>query len=325
MYKDNVTSYNNAKTHKDLVDGALAHVMEGRRWGQLFTKYMNKYAAFDNYDYDIQRVMRAMKTEDDSKVIKLKHRMVADNEELQRLSSEDKEKELKGKAKVIGHNLYTIGALRVWENEGIKLVRRIEIQDDKICPLCRIKNGELYEVDFLLGKDLPLIHDTHPHCRGSFIPVMGSITKHPGHTAEHEHVATLMMYGCVIEDIPVEYKPFMEKFLKKIAPLPFKVKFDKEVPYDYMMRGEKLIINPRSADHEDPREIIARCKARKVWPHHKAAFEREYGALMKLGLVHPNRASQSWPELFENTYTEFKLNQLDEPYEVLWCKANLAA
>lgn len=293
--------------------------LEGENWARSFYP-LTKIGEFsDFFDHDSDRVMRALKMDDSgTNVVSLKDYMRPDRE--------TKELEvIRHKTNQAANNVYVHGSLRVWKKNNVKYARRIEIQDDKICGLCLVKNGELYEVNELLEKDLPLTFDTHPNCRGAFMPVIGHITKRDDHKPSDEHVVTLTVGNAVIEDLPIEYKPFMLPFIRRIGHIPFKIKFDKSATFDYKMAGKTLTINPRSSDNDDPRETIARCVARKLWPKMEKQFKGEYGVLLKLGLVHPNRSAQTWPELFENTYKEFKLNQLDEPYEVLWCRSNLAA
>lgn len=276
-----------------------------------------------HYDYDLKRTLMALKFNPNEKIIRLIRKDMSDKDfqsylEKQTFSAN------RFKLNTASHNLYVHGAIRKWQEEGIKLVKRIEIMhDEKTCPLCRVMNGKTYEIGEVALLDLPLTADTHPHCRGTFIPVMNSITKDPSLEAIVHVVNMESSNGAKIENVPIEYKPFLTAFLKKVGQIPFDINFDPSATSDYRFTNDLLTINPKTLDDEDPREIISQHKAKKLWPKYKDKFKIEYGALLKLGLVHPRQSATSWEELFEKTYSDYMLNLLDEPYEVMWCQTNL--
>lgn len=302
----------------------------GKQWADVFdirhaSHYLTKWAA-DHKEYDRQRVSMKVGL-DRGKIISFKDRYKPGAEDDGGYSIDKKHENTTAyRSGEAANNVYTLAAVRKWQTKGIKLVRRIEIQDEKICALCVVKNGVTYDIDELVHEDLPLTFDTHPYCRGSFIPIIGSITKEKDHQApDEDHTVTVVSGGNSVEDLPIEYKPFMIPFLNRIGKLPFKVKFtDPSEEFDSKQTNQTLYINPKALHDDDPRAIIAKAKAATMWTKMGDKFKEEYGALIKMGLIHPNRSTSDWRDMFTNTYKEYALNQLDEPYEVLWCKSNFA-
>lgn len=70
----------------------------------------------------------------------------------------------KGVARSVLMNVYVLGALKQWQADGVKHVKRVAMEDNRVCPVCRGLNTKEYSVAFLLTLPNPQNHDTHIGC-----------------------------------------------------------------------------------------------------------------------------------------------------------------
>jgi len=75
-------------------------------------------------------------------------------------------------ARTVVMNIYIKSALKKWDEDGIQHVKRLEMEDNKTCPICRALNGKEYLVSELLQLPNPQSHDTHENCLLGETPIL---------------------------------------------------------------------------------------------------------------------------------------------------------
>ena len=157
-----------------------------------------------------------------------------------------------------------------------------------------------------------------------FLPVVNSIVAVPQQRDRTEFIRDLQSKNKrVIKDVPVEYIPFLGKFLQKTS-LPFSVVFDPKLTVDSQLKGDVLRIHPRSLYDQDPREVFLETWGELLWPRYERLFRTDYVAtLTKMGLVRPSKTVKTIKEYWISEFVSFKLNQMDTPMELLWFRTNV--
>ena len=214
---------------------------------------------------------------------------------------------------------YIKSALARWKQYGATHCKRVELDDVKTCPTCLALHLKEYSIDDLLKLPNPLTHDTHEHCRGAFTPIINDISKVIDTLNDSPVTFSMKNVNATIEDMPIEYKPWVEQFTRRVK-LPFKMKFDKTLPYDYRLVKDTLYIRPDALYDEDPREIIAKTMVDLVPPAVKKQTMKDYRNMMVLGVVIPPIDTANDDHLFAELYQQYLLNQLDDAYEVIYFK-----
>jgi SPP1 gp7 family putative phage head morphogenesis protein len=229
------------------------------------------------------------------------------------------------KAKALGRtvmlNIYNKAALRRWAKDGLLRVRRMEMRDKKTCPICRALHGQEYLIQDLLARQYPLTEDSHPSCRGTFIPILDTAVYAP----EKREVPTSMDFevnGNTAENVPLEVKPWLYTFLKD-SPLPMNVKFDDSIPEAYKWDGLDVTIHPSAIRQEDTREIILHAIADQVWTSVQQKFETEYVSLIMDGRAAPAKSWTDNKELFINNYIAYRMGQDQLPHSIDWFARNV--
>jgi len=214
---------------------------------------------------------------------------------------------------------YIKGALARWKEYGATHCKRIELDDIKTCPVCVALHLKEYLIDDLLKMDNPLTHDTHRYCRGAFTPIINDISKVVEALNDSPVTFSMNTNNAVIENMPIEYKPWVEQFTRRVK-LPFKLSFDKSLPYDYKLVKDTLWVRPDALYDEDPREIIANAMVTLIPPSMVKTTIKDYRNMLKLGLVVPPVDTNDDELLFKELYQQYLMNQLDDAYEVIYFK-----
>ena len=226
-------------------------------------------------------------------------------------------------ARTVYMNIYAKSSLREMKQHGYELARRLEINDHKVCPVCKALNSAVYHIDRLLDTATPLTDDSHPRCRGTFIPVINSATAVPNKIPMLE--ATLdfeLPEGRRLENVPIEFSNHLRGFLNRAKP-PFSVVFDPGLKVASKLEGDVLTVHPRALYDQDPRELVCEAWAERLWPEYEDKFRNEYILLTHMGLVRPSKTVKTTRDYWISEFASYKLNQLDTPWEVLWFKANV--
>jgi hypothetical protein len=241
--------------------------------------------------------------------------------QLEKVYQADKARDL---GRTIYLNLYTKASLREMQANGYQLCRRIEIDDHKTCVVCWALNNGTYHIADIVDLPDPLTHDTHPRCRGSFVPVLNSMTALPQKKGRLDFVKTIQdpKTGVEIKDAPLEYSTYLSSFARKHR-LPFKVEFDPRAQADSQVSNGVLTVHPRTLFDQDPREVILEAWAATLWPKYEARFTKEYVLLARMGLTQPQRSVHTALELWIREFTAWKMNQLDSPWDILWFRTTV--
>lgn len=214
---------------------------------------------------------------------------------------------------------YIRSALELWKSKGIEHCKRVELDDVKTCPVCVSLNSKEYDIDKLLATDNPLTHDTHSNCRGAFVPIINDISKVYAAFNPEPVTFNLNTKNVELVDAPIEYKPWLEQFFKRVT-APFRIIFDAALGPDYKQTKTELRIKPSALHDEDPREIITAAMAQTVPASVVKQTMKDYRNMMTLGLVVPPYHTEDDNELFRELYQQYLLNQLDDLYEVVYFK-----
>ena len=310
---------------RDLATGANIVVEAGRRWARQFfpERRHEKLGAYYDWDLnqDIDDILRSINERPSPTVSRLVHEALAKGQhpqkvikELARLRGIEDARDI---ARTVMMNIYAKGALREMDNHGYTHAIRMEHDDDRVCPVCFSLRGQVYDVGYLLTLPNPLTNDTHPRCRGSFVPLVNEdlVTPDPPGTRYVETFKTAS--GRTIQDAPIEYAMYLKRFFLRNL-LPFDVVFDRKLPVDSRLKGSLLSIRPRALIDQDPRDLILEVWARKLWPKYREVFENEYLLMTKMGLVHPSKTVRTAQDYFVSEFTAFKTHQLEHAWEVLW-------
>jgi hypothetical protein len=184
-------------------------------------------------------------------------------------------------------------------------------------------NGQTYWVSRLKDTANPLTADTHPRCRGTFIPVINPELTRPDEPGAVRHTRSFpMKSGKMAKDVPIEFATLLRRFLEK-EPVPFHVVFDPKLQVDSRIGPEVLRIRPQALFDQDPRDLILEAWAERLWPKYRDRFENEYLLMTRMGLVHPSRTVKTPQEYWRSEFVAYKLGQLEAPYEVLWFKTTV--
>jgi hypothetical protein len=178
-------------------------------------------------------------------------------------------------------------------------------------------NTHIYDIFELLELPDPLTNDTHPRCRGSFVPVINSMTAFPDKSGKLEWVSHIKDNGNDMTNVPIEYVPFLKRFARKNK-LPFKVVFNPKLKVDSQLSGDVLYLHPRALYDQDPRELMVEAWAERLWPKYEDRFRSEYLTLTQMGLVRPSKTVRTTKDFWLSEFVHFKLNQMDQPWEVIW-------
>jgi SPP1 gp7 family putative phage head morphogenesis protein len=300
----------------------------GAEWAKFFIP-PGKTAAlrFDwNVNDDIDQLVHSLKEVPSPGIKDIFHETIGRGkgppiQELEKMYGADRAKTM---ARTVFLNIYAKASLREADKAGYTDARRMEINDHKVCPVCKALNNKIYPISPLVGVTDPLTRDAHPNCRGLFVPAINSITYQPESESPLEHRRDVVTNGNTITGVPIEFVPWMRNLSQKTQ-VPFPVVFDVNSPKDYHMKSGTLVINPRTLIDEDPRHIVLETMAVKAWPTYKSKFESEYLLLVKCGLAQPAKTFEDTLELWIDSFVDWKLNQLDDFYEIAWFKANVKA
>lgn len=221
-------------------------------------------------------------------------------------------------------NIYAKAALREMLRNGFTQARRMEFRDHKVCFRCIVLNNKIYEIEDIVNLPDPLTRESHPRCRGSFVPVVNSLIADISKRQEPmTYTKDLISKNKqTLTGVPVEYAPHLGYFASKQA-IPFSVEFDPNLDVDSRLTWDSLKIHPRALYDQDPREIILENWARSVWSRYRSKFEKEYVLLTQMGLAKPSRTVKTLEEYWVSEFTSFKLGQMDTPFELLWFKTNV--
>ena len=211
-------------------------------------------------------------------------------------------------------NEYTKGYLKQWQQGGLVHVKRVEMHDHKTCSLCRGLNGNIYRIDEILQHEYPLTYMTHPNCRGTYTPYIGSLTEAK---PLQPIFRTLRNNGNEAVKVAPEYSPWISNLFRRIK-LPYKIMcvYKKDEPWLTKRQGDWLLLNIPQVGDQDIREVILRPYAEDLWEQHKGKFIKNYMPMVEMELVHPQRQVSNPEDIFIDGFTSFVLKQLDEPYEI---------
>lgn len=224
-------------------------------------------------------------------------------------------------ARTVMMNIYVKSSLRKWQEDGITTVKRMEMRDKKTCPICKALNGKEYEVDDLVNLVFPLTNDSHPSCRGTFIPIISLDTYDPKVRAIPLAV-DLVVNGNTAKNVPIEIKPLLRSFLKRLE-TPIAVEFDPTISESYTWSPFEVTINPEALEDEDVREIILQTIAEQIWPDFEDKFITEYLPMIQSGLARPAKSFSSNKDLFINNYISHRMGQDPDAFSNAWWKQNV--
>lgn len=304
---------NKLHTARPMIFGLLSIAIDaGKKWAEQFLPISKKTSV--NIKIDISKLIEKTIAEIGDRVTKLLLGDKGKNIKKSTLTEHGKS--------IIRKNVvetYMKSALDTWKKRGVDYCKRVELDDLKTCQLCIYLNTKEYEIDYLLSLDNPLTHDTHPNCRGAFVPIINNISKIYKSYNEEPVTFNMSTKNVELQDAPIEYKPWLEQFFDRVT-APFKIIFSNDIKSDYELKSDKLIINPLALHDEDPREIITEAMAKKVPKNIVKKTIKDYKNMMELGLVIPPLYTNDDEELFKELYQQYLLNQLDDLYEVVYFK-----
>lgn len=208
-------------------------------------------------------------------------------------------------------NVYVMGALKQWSADGITHVKRVAMEDNRVCPVCVGLNGKEYSIAEISALPNPQNFDTHIGCRCIPIPIIGVSTKSKGQEIHPDFRKDIRVGKNEAAGVPIEYVGVLEDALRG-SELPFKVRFDPKLKPDYELKGGVLRINPKTLADEDPREIIFAEAAQELWDKNKERVELEYRPLVEQGFAKSVRSWDTTHELFVQNFVGWRLGQLDE-------------
>ena len=297
-------------------------MLAGQQYASWFDPDLSKSAFDFDWDYrsDIDQMAGGLGIPVSKKNVDTLHRALANGEPI---PTRELEKDFDyEKAQDVGRtvmlNIYAKAALRRWDGDGIVHCRRIEMRDRKTCPICRSLHGKQYVIREVLNQLYPQSHDTHPRCRGTFLPVLDTATTYKPQRQEFPAGINFTVAGNVAENVPMEIKPWLYTFMRR-SPVPLHVKFDDALDAAYEWDGFEVTISPEALKHEDPREIILRSVADQIWPEVQPEFS-EYKNLVKGGHAIPAKSWENDKELFVNNYIAYRMGQDEYPRSVAWLK-----
>ena len=153
----------------------------GREYANSFSE-MNKLAFVPDWDYteDINKLLALMKVRPNRFILDEVHKALSEGTAppVEKFAQKLGYDTGKGVARTLIMEIYIKSALRQWDEDGIKYVKRLAMEDMKTCPTCKALNGRVYSVDDLLQLPNPQSASTHVSCRCTFLPVI-DITTYP--------------------------------------------------------------------------------------------------------------------------------------------------
>jgi SPP1 gp7 family putative phage head morphogenesis protein len=300
-------------------------VCAGREYASEFsTDHVKTGQALDwDYTVDIDQMISGLGYPATTKTMDIVHQALAGGEappvhELSQLIEYDQAKAI---ARTVMLNIYVKASLRKWDEDGITRVKRLEMRDKKTCPICKALNGKEYEIADIINLVYPLTNDSHPSCRGTFIPLISLDTYDPKQR-EIPLSVEFSIGNNKATNVPMEVKPWLYSFLKKFNG-PIHVDFDPTIKDSYTWAPFEVTINPDALTDEDPREIILYSVADQLWPHFQKKFEVEYVPLIKSGLARPAKSFSTNRELFIQNYTAHRMGQDEDVFSNAWWAENV--
>lgn len=317
---------------EDLVEPMYANLLEcgkqamlgGRSYAISCLPDLTKSAQIFNWDItkDIDEMITGMGIPANKKAARLIHEHLMESlpPPIHELSQMMDFEQAKAIARTVMMNIYVKSALRRWDEDGIIQVRRMEMRDKKTCPICRALNGKLYDISDLLGRIYPLSEDTHPNCRGTFIPIISLATYSPKQRSIPLAV-DIQAGKSTATNVPVELQPWLSRFLRQF-PDTVDIEFDPRIPEAYSWKASKVKINPDALVDQDVREIILEALSDQLWPKLEEKFKKEYLPLITAGLAHPAKSFTTQEELFANNYIQYRMGQDQDPWSIEWWSRN---
>lgn len=295
-------------------------VCGGHEYADSFSVGLRKTAQMLDWDYraDIEEMITGLGFPATKKAMDLVHGSLEGGESppIEALNKLMAYEQAKAIARTVMMNIYVKSALRKWDEDGITRVKRMEIRDKKTCPICKALNGKEYEISDLLNLVFPLTNDSHPSCRGTFIPLISLDTYDP----KVREIPLAVDFEAGVSkatNVPIEVRPWLRNFLKKLD-IPMQVTFDPTMKEAYTWDAFNVSINPDALQDEDPREIVLQAIADQVWPEFEQDFTDEYIPLIKSGLAQPAKSFQNQKELFTNNYVSWKMGQDPDAFSNAW-------
>ena len=313
----------------ELKTGSNLALEAGRRWARMFLpkQDLEKSAGFFDWDLDrdISKIIAGIHEEPSPSIHAAVHEALSSGLHPQHVVGKllkthqvDRARDI---ARTVMMNIYTKGSLREMSQHGYTEAIRMEINDHKVCCTCKGLNNKVYAIAAIVDLPDPLTADSHPRCRGTFVPVINPILTTPD--ASMKHVSSFMTrLGKAIENVPNEFAMFLKRFFQK-QPIPFDVVFDPKLSVDSRMGTGILRINPKTLVDQDPREVVLESWAHKLWPKYKDVFENEYLLMTRMGLVHPSKTVKTSQDFWMSEFVAYKTNQLEQPYENLWFRSTV--
>lgn len=303
----------------------LALVMEaGKSWAHQFIPPGIKVAIRLDWDVDrdIDEITKHLKDTPNQDIRNAIHDTIRQGggatQAIHELSQKYQVDRARDIARTVYMNIYTKSALREMKKHGYSLAKRIEIDDSKVCPLCKVLNNGTYEIDYLLTSSMPLTRGSHPRCRGTFVPVINSMVALPQRAGKMDHVTDIVANGNGMRNVPVEYAVHLRRFASRNR-LPFNVLFDPRTHTNSRMVGDTLWIHPAALHDQDPRELIVEHWATEVWPRYEDKFRNEFVSLLVwTGLARPSKTFRTTEELWRQEFVAYKLGLSESPWHHIW-------
>lgn len=300
-------------------------VCGGRQYAESFRTDHTKVAQLLDWNYrkDIEEMITGMGYPASKKAMDIVHEALGGAQappihELNQLMAFEQAKAI---ARTVMMNIYVKSALRKWQEDGIMRVKRMEMRDKKTCPICKALNGKEYELADLINLVYPLTNDSHPSCRGTFIPLISLETYDPK-VREIPLAVDFTVSGNTAKNVPLEVKPWLYSFLRKLKG-PISVEFDPTISESYTWGPFEIKINPDAMEDEDVREIILESIAHQIWPTFEDKFIAEYIPLIQSGLAHPSKSFSNSKELFVHNYIAHRMGQDPDPFSNAWWLQNV--
>jgi SPP1 gp7 family putative phage head morphogenesis protein len=284
----------------------------GREWARSFMNLEKMAWIPDSWNWgtDVKKMLAKMKVSPTQYVMDELHDALAEGSgpPVEKLSQKLGYEQGKNAARTVIMNLYAKSALRQWDEDGIKYVKRIAFEDNKTCPVCRGLNGTEYLIKDLLELDDPQSNATHFSCRCNFLPIMNISTYAPKKRELPD--LDINVNGNSATNVPVELYGLLKSLMLKTK-LPFDIEFDNKIKEDYLRDKNKLIINPRTLADEDVRELIFSEEAEALWklPLVQKRVTEEYLPLIKGGFAKTTKSYDTDKELFVANWIAYRLGQ----------------
>ena len=151
--------------------------MAGREYAAGMSGEMSKMAWVpDDWDWkdDAKKIISHLKLKPKKYIMDAIHHalMTGEGPPVEELAKDLGYEQGKAVARTVTMNIYAKSALKKWAEDGIEHVKRLAMEDNKTCPICRALNGKEYLVSELLQMPNPQSHDTHENCILGETPVL---------------------------------------------------------------------------------------------------------------------------------------------------------